>query len=134
MSHLSPLIKTWRVLLLALAMAAMLVTAAPRPAAADQATPAAKAERVTQTTTPLDLKAANKTVSRTAQATWYCYWVKSATRVDADCTVYSGYVRMWGYCSNGYYYFTPWVGVGRWLLWVDCGGYQLLNHGFQSAG
>lgn len=68
------------------------------------------------------------------QANWRCDWTATAYRVDAYCTVASGYVRMWGRCSNGGTYYTPWVGVGRWHLWVTCGSYRLLSFGFQSAG
>ncbi|MFI6101689.1 hypothetical protein ACIA8G_39595 [Lentzea sp. NPDC051213] len=68
------------------------------------------------------------------QAVWSCNWSATAYRVDAYCTVWSGYVRLWGRCSNGGTYYTPWVGPGRWHLWVDCGGYRLLSFGFQSAG
>ncbi|MET8757139.1 hypothetical protein [Lentzea sp. NPDC004782] len=68
------------------------------------------------------------------QANWRCDWTATSRRVDANCSVASGYVRMWGRCSNGGTYYTPWVGVGRWHLWVDCGSYYLLSFGFNSAG
>lgn len=68
------------------------------------------------------------------QASWTCNWTATSRRVDASCVVRSGEVRLWGDCSNGGRYYTPYVGVGRWNLWVDCGGYRLLRFGFQSRG
>lgn len=94
-------------------------------AAAAVAAPAAAPQAVVQTQSGDEVG---------VQANWRCDWVATAYRVDANCVVYSGYVRMWGRCSNGGTYYTPWVGVGRWHLWVNCGGYRLLSFGFQSAG
>jgi hypothetical protein len=68
------------------------------------------------------------------QATYRCDWTATARRVDAYCTVVSGQVRLYGRCSNGGTYYTPWVGPGRWHLWVDCGSYYLNSFGFQSRG
>ncbi|WP_223165891.1 hypothetical protein [Lentzea indica] len=44
------------------------------------------------------------------QATYRCDWRATTQRVDATCTVVSGEVRMYGRCSNGGTYYTPWVG------------------------
>lgn len=68
------------------------------------------------------------------QAVWRCDWTATARRVDAYCTVVSGQLRLVGRCSNGRSYPTPWVGPGRWHLWVDCGSYRLLSFSFQSRG
>ncbi|MFC3893282.1 hypothetical protein ACFOWZ_17555 [Lentzea rhizosphaerae] len=68
------------------------------------------------------------------QATYRCSWTATAQRVDANCSVVSGQVRLYGRCSNGGTYYTPWVGRGNWHLWVTCGSYRLLSFGFQSRG
>jgi len=65
-------------------------------------------------------------------ASYYCSYTWNSQRVDANCNVYSGYVRLWGTCSNGYTYYTPWVTGYGWHLWVTCGSYRLLRFGFQS--
>lgn len=68
------------------------------------------------------------------QATYRCTWSANSQRVDANCTVTSGEVRLYGRCSNGGTYYSPWVGRGSWHLWVTCGSYRLLSFGFQSRG
>lgn len=67
-------------------------------------------------------------------ASWYCSYSWNSRRVDSYCTVYSGYVELWGQCSNGGYYYAGWLPPGNWHSWVDCGGYFLWQFGFLTAG
>jgi hypothetical protein len=45
------------------------------------------------------------------------YYTNAVSRV---CTVYSGYIRQFIDCSNGWRYWGPWVGVGTWRLTNIC--------------
>jgi hypothetical protein len=57
------------------------------------------------------------------------YYSNAVVRV---CHVYSGYVRQFIDCSNGYRYFGPWVGVGTWRLTNVCpSGYSRVGSGLQ---
>jgi hypothetical protein len=55
--------------------------------------------------------------------------------VVRDCTVYSGYVRQYIDCSNGFRYWGPWVGVGSWRLTNICPSpYYRTGSGLQFTG
>jgi hypothetical protein len=64
---------------------------------------------------------------------WLCYnWLYS-NGVERDCTVTgSTIIRSYLSCSNGYTYYTPWLGAGRWFIRQVCpSGYYRTASGIQ---
>ncbi|MBP2320743.1 hypothetical protein JOF56_001128 [Kibdelosporangium banguiense] len=59
----------------------------------------------------------------------WCSWSWNSKRVDYQCTVRAGYVRVWADCIGWGRVYTGWVGVGQHHLWVDCGSYTLGSFG-----
>jgi hypothetical protein len=60
----------------------------------------------------------------TVQASWSCSYTQDYYRIDANCTVYSGYIRLRSYCNGYGYIATVYVGAGSWYLWNNCYPYQ----------
>ncbi len=58
------------------------------------------------------------------QASWTCNYTLTYYRADANCTVYSGIIRLRSYCAGYGYIATNWVGPGSWYLWNNCYPYQ----------
>jgi hypothetical protein len=70
-----------------------------------------------------------------APASWSCTNYFYSNGVERYCNVYSGYLRSYLSCSNGYTYYTAWVGTGYWhFLQVCPSGYSRVGSGVQSTG
>lgn len=69
-----------------------------------------------------------------AQASWQCSYNLGYYVATANCTVYSGYIRLLSYCSGYGYIATAWVGRGSWTLRTNCYPYQRTGSWIQSYG
>ncbi|SFR06176.1 hypothetical protein SAMN04488564_102964 [Lentzea waywayandensis] len=68
-------------------------------------------------------------------AVWSCYSVLYSNGVERDCTVNSGEIRSYLSCSNGWTYYTRWLGRGSWYILQVCpSGYYRTGSGIQSRG
>lgn len=78
--------------------------------------------------------AARPASSLTPNASWYCnWWISPANQFNANCSVYSGYLRLYAQCNDGSWIYSPWDPPGNWYSWVRCGS-GLYQYGFQSIG
>ncbi|MEU7531237.1 hypothetical protein AB0A74_36285 [Saccharothrix sp. NPDC042600] len=68
-------------------------------------------------------------------ASWSCTTYFYSNAIDRYCTVYSGYLRSYISCSNGWTYYSPWVGPGRWRILQICpSGTYRTGSGVQTVG
>jgi hypothetical protein len=68
-------------------------------------------------------------------ASWSCTNYFYTNAVERYCNVYSGYIRSYITCSNGYRYYSAWVGQGSWRIVQVCpSGSSRVGSGIQSTG
>ncbi|QFZ17154.1 hypothetical protein [Saccharothrix syringae] len=68
-------------------------------------------------------------------ASWACTSYLYSNAVERYCNVYSGYIRSYLQCSNGYTYYSAWVGTGSWYFLQICpSGYYRVSSGIQYTG
>jgi hypothetical protein len=77
---------------------------------------------------------ANASTTASPLASWTCNWTRSGNNVRSSCTVYSGYIRQWAYCSGWGEIDSPWVGTGSWILTTNCNSYTLTSWGYDTSG
>ncbi|MFI7434846.1 hypothetical protein [Micromonospora haikouensis] len=122
-----------RTLLLQLTLAVAMIFAATAVAAPAQAGPktaptagteAAVGAAAAPTAVPSGAKVLGKdSVFGPAASYSYNVYYYAPNYVEAYYTVYSGAVSFGVYCSGWGWVDGPYVGVGSWFSWVDCGAY-----------
>jgi hypothetical protein len=68
-------------------------------------------------------------------ASWSCTNYFYTNAVERYCNVYSGNLRSYISCSNGYTYYSAWVGPGSWRIVQICpSGTSRVGSGVQTVG
>lgn len=107
---------------------------APSALAATAAPAAVNASATSHALSAAAPAAARPASSATPNASWSCnWWINPSNQFNANCTVYSGYLRLYAQCNDGSWIYSPWDPPGSWYSWVRCGS-GLHQYGFQSIG